>query len=333
MSEAGLSPAMAQYARRQGIDPARLRAALGWRVLLWSGEASATDARRCREWAAAHPENQRAWEEVERMSRALGEVPADVARHALRRAAPLSRRRALGVLGLVGAGLLLGQGVRESTFWQHATADYHCAVGERRRLRLADGSTALLNTASALDVSFDTGRRQCRVVPGSELMLDTRLASVADQRPFIVTLAATTLALDSAQVVLRDYGHHLDVGVLAGRVTVLAAAPGGAGDTIGAGQRARLSPTGLVTEPLVPSAALAWTRGVLQAQRMRLDAFLRELARYRHGFLYCDEQVASLIISGAYPLDDTDYVLESLVQALPISLHYRTPWRVRVAAA
>ncbi len=46
------------------------------------------------------------------------------------------------------------------------TADYRSAPGERREVALADGSTLLLNTASAVDVMFGSTVRLLRLRAG-----------------------------------------------------------------------------------------------------------------------------------------------------------------------
>ncbi len=155
------------------------------------------------------------------------------------------------------------------------------------------------------------------------------------------------MALDAAdsQVVLRDHGERLAVSVLAGRVRVLSgpgaiaaeaasAAMGRAprAATLLAGEAAWLSADGVRRVPLDRAAALDWTRGVMRADRLPLRDFLAELGRYRHGLLYCDDAVAELVVSGAFRVPDTDYALQSLAQALPVAVHYRTPWLVRVSA-
>ena len=63
-----------------------------------------------------------------------------------------------------------------------------------------------------------------------------------------------------------------------------------------------------------------------------LADFLREVARYRTGVLRCDPAVADLIVSGVYPIKDTDAILQSLARALPVQVHSVTPYWVTVSA-
>ncbi len=69
---------------------------------------------------------------------------------------------------------------------------------------------------------------------------------------------------------------------------------------------------------------------MISARNMRLDDFLSELGRYRHGVLRCSEAVAGLRVSGTYQVGDTDQVLALVAQALPVSVTYRSRYWVTV---
>jgi transmembrane sensor len=56
------------------------------------------------------------------------------------------------------------------------------------------------------------------------------------------------------------------------------------------------------------------------------------LARYRSGVLRCDPQVADLLLTGSYPLDDSERVLSLLEDSLPVSIVRRTRYWVTVTA-
>ena len=76
--------------------------------------------------------------------------------------------------------------------------------------------------------------------------------------------------------------------------------------------------------------AQAWLRGILPAERMRLDALLAELSRYRPGVLRCSQQVAALRVTGSFELDDTDAALALVAHALPVRIERRTRFWVTV---
>src|SRR5690606_3701418 len=48
-----------------------------------------------------------------------------------------------------------------------------------------------------------------------------------------------------------------------------------------------------------------------------LRSFLAELSRYRSGHLGCDDAVAAIRVSGAFPLDDIEQTLLSLTESFP----------------
>jgi transmembrane sensor len=69
---------------------------------------------------------------------------------------------------------------------------------------------------------------------------------------------------------------------------------------------------------------------MLPVDGMPLAEFLAELRRYRTGWIDCAPEVASLPISGAFPLADTDRVLAAVADTLPLRLRYRTRYWVSV---
>src|SRR5690606_19487037 len=79
-----------------------------------------------------------------------------------------------------------------------------------------------------------------------------------------------------------------------------------------AGQQASFTATSTHGPASAGPTAGAWVEGVLAAQAMRLADFLVELGRYRAGVLSCAPDIADLRITGVFPLEDTDQVLQSL---------------------
>jgi hypothetical protein len=62
------------------------------------------------------------------------------------------------------------------------------------------------------------------------------------------------------------------------------------------------------------------------ADRRRRDPgrFLADLARYRPGMIHCAPEVARLRLSGVFPLDDTQRILNMLPNSLPVQVRSRT---------
>jgi transmembrane sensor len=71
---------------------------------------------------------------------------------------------------------------------------------------------------------------------------------------------------------------------------------------------------------------------MLVASSMKLGDFLDELARYRRGRLNCDVNVANLLISGTYPVADSERILDTLETVLPVHVQRFTRYWVNVQA-
>jgi transmembrane sensor len=106
---------------------------------------------------------------------------------------------------------------------------------------------------------------------------------------------------------------------------------------IDAGQQGMFDRHGLVGN-LAPAneQALAWTDGVIVADRMPLGDLVAELDRYLPGRLRCDPTVASLPISGVFPLDQPARILAAIARTLPVQIDTWTSYwitlRPRAAA-
>ncbi|MCU7645900.1 FecR domain-containing protein [Pseudomonas piscis] len=316
------------------VDPRVRDCAIDWLVRTQSGLMSAGEQQALQRWRQASAEHEQAWQRVSSLPLALqpgaGLLADATARRALEAAGnDLQRRRQL-LKCLLAFGLLGGlswQGA-DSTLVRSALASYRTGVGERRRWVLADGSALWLNTASAVDLQFDSQRRKVQLIEG-ELALDVRAQTPA-------------LRLLTPDALLHGHGAHLlvrhdslgtQVTVLRGQVQV-EARQRPAFLSLEAGWRARVDSRGVgVPSPVDPSLAQAWLRGILPAERMRLDQLLAELSRYRQGFLRCSETVASLRVTGSFQLDDTDAALALLARTLPVRIERRTRYWVTVVPA
>ena len=306
-----------------------LHQALEWQVTFWSGEVTQQERDGFAQWLAAAPEHAQAWAQVQRTDAQLQALARPAAGHALRtRAAPQRRRALLGIAGLLAGGGLAAYAVRETAPWQRVLADHRSARGERREIVLPDGTRIVLGSASAIDVHYSAGERQVRLLDG-EIFITT--ATDASARPFIVQTAQGTVRALGTRFSVRHTDDWIQVGVEQGAVEISPARGGmAARQRLDAGQQARFGQVSVQAVTPLDANATAWARGVLVAERMRLEDFLAELGRYRSGVLRCEASVRDLIVSGVYPLDDTDLALRILAQALPLQMVTATRWWVTV---
>ena len=97
----------------------------------------------------------------------------------------------------------------------------------------------------------------------------------------------------------------------------------GAQHIIPAGRQVVFTAAAIGEPAALDGGALAWQRGMLLADDMRLHDFALELGRYRPGIVRCDPRVADVRVSGAFPITDTDAALVMLVSTYPVAARTR----------
>ncbi len=316
---------------RVSVNPRVRDMAIDWMVRMQSGLMSAADHLTLQQWRQASTDHEYAWQRVSSLPLLLqpgASLLSDpAARRALESAGVDPQRRRQVLKCLMAISLLGGvcwQGA-ESTLVRSALASYRTATGERRQWRLADGTLLWLNTASAANVDGRTDHSQVQLIEG-ELALNAGAESGSLQ---LVTPDAV-LHARGANLLVRHDGQGTQVTVLRGLVQVSSRHNRGP-LLLEAGWRTRVDAQGIHPASLTDGfLAQAWLRGILPAERMRLDALLAELSRYRPGVLRCSQQVAALRVTGSFELDDTDAALALVAHALPVRIERRTRFWVTV---
>ncbi|MCO7566997.1 FecR family protein [Pseudomonas sp. S 311-6] len=311
--------------------PQVVKQAIHWLLRLRESGHDPALAQQCEQWRSTHHEHELAWQRVLSLHQDLDLRALPAAGVALRTLETsqrrLHRRQALKLLGgvaLVGSAAWLGKDLDALHAW---TSDYATGTGERRSFQLPDGSLLQLNTRSAADLAFDQRQRLIRLRQG-ELML-TCNALQGQGRPLLVETRDALLEGFDGRFVVRQDADCTRVSVSQGKVAIHR--PGhGQLQWITSGQAWRLDTQGAQQVEQQAMDASAWAEGLIVTRDMRLADFLAEVGRYRHGYLGCSEAVADLRLSGVFRLEDTDGLLELLPQTLPVRLHQRTRWWVRV---
>ncbi|TBU96306.1 FecR domain-containing protein [Stutzerimonas kirkiae] len=307
-------------------ERAAIRAAAVWYARLSSGAASQAEEAEWASWHAADPLHQQAWQRIQAVREQVERVPGRIARATLQqRAAYPSRRELLGFVVLLGGAGWLGWRSDYRQAWQ---ADYRSAVGQRQSHRLADGSSLMLNTDTALDVHFDPQQRLLRLLRG-EILVET--AADGLQRPFLVETPHGRVQALGTRFTVRCGEQGSEVAVLQRAVLVTTAQ--GDVQRVAEGQTSRFDGQGISpVENNAPGVA-AWQQGSLVVVDRPLHAVLAELSRYRHGILRCDPAIAALNVSGAFPIDDTDLALAALESGLGLQAVRRTRYWVTLTRA
>jgi transmembrane sensor len=298
------------------LDHATLEAAARWYVDLRCDSPNDALHEAHRRWLERDPQHQQAWERLGRLQGKLDQLNPAVARPTLA-SARAKRRDVLKVLSLLLASGAAGTLAWRTTPLPTLMADQRTGTGERRQLRLDDGSQLQLNTATAVDIRYSASLREVRLLSG-EILIET--APDAQARPFVVHTAEGSIrALGTRFVVRRDGGQTL-VSVQQHAVEVR---PAGAPDfatRVEAGQQLRFDSQHSGSVLLATPHADAWSRDMLVVSDWALEDFINELQRYRPGHLGCDGSVGRLRISGAFHLGNTDTILDNLTATLPVRI-------------
>ncbi len=309
------------------VSEEALEHAARWFAFLGDGDVSDEDRERWHRWLAASADNQRAWDKVERIDRAFHAMPVKSVGDILSDAGRRRRRLLRGLGGALFLAPLGWWGWRQRPAGL-GRADLRTAVGEIHEVTLPDGSRLWLNTRSAVSLDFNADHRLLRLWAG-ELYLET----ARDARPMRVATALGSAAPLGTAFGVRLTDGRLRVRVDRGRVAV-SSVVGDVGERlVEAGQGVIVDGEGRWENPRLPTEESAWRDNLLVANGRRLGDFLDELARYRHGVLRYDQSVADLKLSGGFPLDDTDRILQVLEATLPVKVTRLTPWWVKVESA
>ncbi|NBF02325.1 DUF4880 domain-containing protein [Pseudomonas sp. Fl5BN2] len=301
--------------------------AVHWLIEMQGGPLNPRQQQAWQQWHDAHSEHQRAWEHIQRVNLRLRGLSSPLAHAALNAPQSGSRRQALKLLLILGAGSAAAWGLREHNPLPPLLADYRSAVGQRRTLQLSDGSQLQLNTRSAVDVHFDREQRLIRLLEG-EIML----SSSKDPRPLLVQTAQGLVRSAGARLNLRQFQDRTQVAVFSGTASVLPENYPATPPAVPAGQQLYFSSNSWQAPRALDAGSGAWSEGMLVAAHMRLADFLDELGRYRRGQLNCDARVADLLISGSYPLEDSERILDLLEISLPVKVRRFTRYWVTVEA-
>jgi len=295
-----------------------LRAAAKWLALVESGHASEADHARLQDWRSSSAHHENAWQRALLLRQRFSGLPTDLAMAALDRPDMARRaavKRALGVAALLPAAWLVGRQMPVDV-WR---ADLHTATGEQQQLTLADGSSLLLNTDSAVNLDLLAGR--LTLVRG-EMALKVSVSS-----PLTIEVPYGGIAVSHGEVCVRLNEQDCRVSVISGSAQ-LQVAQAATALVVTQGQQATLQRSGLGPVEAFDALLPGWREGVLMAEDQLLGNFLRELSRYRPGILRWDPALERLRVTGSFRLEDTDRVLSLLAASLPLEVQSRTRYWV-----
>lgn len=310
------------------IDPRILDEAAAWLMQLHA--STVTDAERdaWEQWRLRSPQHRQAWERAEQLMNKMGGLPPALSMAALTYPGGNNRRAAIKKLALLMTALPVSWAAWRTMPWEAWMAEYRTMVSEQREIELADGSQVRLNTMTSIDVRFDATQRSI-VLHTGEILIRTAADKATIHRPFQVVTTEGRLHALGTRFSVRQGEERSHVAVFDGAVAIH---PKSGNDNVTQVLRAGSKTVFTAEEIEVSGPAddtdIAWTQGMLLADKMRLTDFADELSRYRQGIVRCDPVLAGLRISGAFPVQDTDRTLAMLQSTYPVRVLYRTPYWV-----
>jgi len=300
--------------KQHDVDVVLSDKAIEWLVRLNSGRATAEDREAFSEWRLQSDEHELAAREAEAVWHGIG-IAGNRAREAERKTR-LTRRAVLGGTVLVAGGVVLE---RSGIVGPRLFADYVTGVGEQRTVRLPDGSTALLNAGTALDVDFSEGERRLTLLEGQATF--TVAHDVA--RPFVVeAIGGQTRAIGTVfDIDIRP--QDVAVTVIEGMVCVTTDAAQDALVQAGVDRRVRYVPGGLPfsAELVDADAETAWRRGKLIFNHRPFGDVVAEIERYRQGrIVIASGRLRSLEVTGVFETSDPETILRTIADTLPVRI-------------
>ncbi|WP_052063871.1 FecR domain-containing protein [Nitrincola sp. A-D6] len=280
----------------------------------------------CLSWRQSAPENEQAWQQVQKLQQRFRVVPdPEVGSKLLRQTKSISRRQFLTYASVTaGAGLLATEHFRTNLF---NSTDYATNKGEIQDIILADGTHLFINTATRIDINFTPRKREIRLYEG-EVYIET----APHQLPLSVVSREGSLRPLGTRFSVRLMDKQARLAVYEGRVEIQ---PAESDDIsiIESGLGADFTRFRLIKRQAVEAANMAWTRRKLAVANMPLLEFAEELSRYHTGKLRVSPDVSSLRVTGIFSLQDTERILQQLTEILPVRLQAFTPYWITLLPA
>lgn len=304
------------------------REAAQWLTETMDGPLTPEQEQALSRWRTADPEHERAWQHIQAFRRRLTGLDPQAGYRSLSKGQGSGRRSAIKALALLGLFGCAGQLLYRSQMPSGLV--YSNGARAPRTLHLVDGSQLTLDAETEVVVQLTHQHRRLILNRGRLLIRSGHLPSYSDAPLSVVTPQGSIRALGTRFLVEQLEDSTL-VSLFEGSVELQPQQAPLSTLRLNPGERSRLD-SRQASAPARAASEPAWSKGLLVAEDLRLDAFIQQLARYRPGVLRCTDEVAGLRISGVYPLSDSDAVLEALRHALPIQVQRRSHYWITLSA-
>jgi len=292
------------------------RTAIEWEVRLREAELSPHEQAAFDTWRSDEA-NACAWQALQaRLARMRPAVPAERAAVADALRVPSGKRRRLLRAGFGGMVAVLGFAtVRDGVHRLGLDADWRSPIGQRRTVRLTDGSR----------MTMDAGSRVYRIAAPSDRALRVSAGQVLVEMPS--SRAGAPGRFETVHGVVEADGGALNVGrihrhsvVSVGRGEARISQPGRAPVYVAAGESVAFTEAGLTRFAQPFDLVSAWTRGIFVADNLPLPALVDVFNRYDSGVIRVTGGANQLRVSGVFLLGDIPRALTQVADSAPVEL-------------
>ncbi|MDB5580758.1 MAG: iron dicitrate transport regulator FecR [Bradyrhizobium sp.] len=227
---------------------------------------------------------------------------------------------------ILGGGAALAASVAAGIvipFWRNR---HDTDIGEIRRITLADGSLATINTASEINVSLGRDKRVIDLAKGEAWFDVTKDAS----RPFVVRAGSVHVQAIGTAFSVRRESSGAQVLVTEGVVEAWIGDPASTRTRLVAGSSAFLSTesgaaTTIVGQDKVDQA-LAWREGKIDLNGRTLDEAAQEFNRYnKRQIIIGDPALSSERLFGIFKTDDPEGFANTVQRSLDTRVDLTSP--------
>ncbi|GAA5018897.1 FecR domain-containing protein [Acinetobacter puyangensis] len=294
-----------------------------WYVKLQADNVTEQDFIAFERWLNINTLHQQAWQRLEDFGLSLAHIKHPLLQPALSAIEPSQSSKQAYTLKSILWLMLFGSSMfglyhaQQQQLWQQWQADYKTRTGEQRHITLADGSQIILNTNTAINIIYDDKQRRIELIKGEihiDVLTDTK------HRPFSVHNRDGVMQDIGTTFNVRQYDDHSVLAVSEGEVKITTQHSKQVAHLL-ANQQIVFSKTAIQNIQALDRIYTAWTKGTLNVYKMPLPQFLNELNRYHHGSIGYDKNIQHLEVSGVFPVQDSEKVLQALQHGLPIKLN------------
>lgn len=239
---------------------------------------------------------------------------------------PITRMKVSRRSALLGGGGAFAASLVGAIYLLRARKTYATEFGEVRRLSLLDGSSAVINSASQVTVSWSDERRDVDIAAGEAWF---RVAK-DPARPFVVTAGDVRVKAIGTAFSVRKDGGAIDVLVSEGRVETWVEGTDPVSVFLDQGQRATF---GATREPVVETRdlssidrKLAWRDGIIDLAGLPLNEAIADFNRYNRRKIRLDvSNLSQERLDGLFRTDDPEGFAKLVAESFDVSVDLNDP--------